>query len=109
VHARSDEKDGGTETQSLISVPNIIGLNPKSFHSEYDVKAYVSLILIRLLDRDVKPGGPFLVFNMFRQIPYLTFITHILHHDTTVTHTSIIDNSSYLQKMAYTLALSSVK
>ena len=51
-------RDGGAEPQSLISVPNISGLNPKSLHSAYDVKVYMLLIAIRLSDGDIKPGDP---------------------------------------------------
>ena len=37
---------GGAEPQSLVSVSNIRGLNPKSLLSAYDVKAYVLLTAI---------------------------------------------------------------
>ena len=43
-------RDDGTEPEFLVSVPNILGLNPKSLYSAYDVKAYVILIVIRPLD-----------------------------------------------------------
>ena len=51
-------RDGGAETQSLVSVANIPGLNPKSLSSAYGVKKYVLLLAIRSSDGDVKPGGP---------------------------------------------------
>ena len=54
--------EGGTEPQQLVSVPNIIGLNPKYLRSAYDVKAYVLLIAIRT--SDVKPGGPLGAFSI---------------------------------------------
>ena len=41
------KKDGGAESQSLISAPTILGLNPKSLRSAYHVKAYVLLIATR--------------------------------------------------------------
>ena len=44
-------KDGRAGTQSLVSVPNIAGLNPKYFRSANVVKA-----LIRASDGDVNPG-----------------------------------------------------
>ena len=44
--------------QKLISVPNKIGLNPKSLRSAYVTKANVQLIAIHRSDGDVKPGGP---------------------------------------------------
>ena len=31
-------KDGGTEPQSLVSVPNILRINPNSLRSAYEVK-----------------------------------------------------------------------
>ena len=37
-------RDGGAELQSLVSVPNIPGVNPKSLYSAYDVIAYVLMI-----------------------------------------------------------------
>jgi len=55
-------RDGEAEPQSLVSVLNIPGLNPKSHCSAYDMKAYVLLIAIRPLGVDVKPGGPFVNF-----------------------------------------------
>ena len=50
----------GAEPQSLFSSPytSIFGLNPKYLRSEYDVKTYVLLIVIRQSDGNVKPGGP---------------------------------------------------
>ena len=48
---------GGAEPQSLVSVPDILGLNPKSLRSAYEVKACVLLIAIHLSDECVKPGG----------------------------------------------------
>ena len=40
-------RDGGAETQSLVSLRNIPGLNPKSLRNKYDVNTYVLLMLIR--------------------------------------------------------------
>ena len=53
-------RDGEAELQSLVSVPNISGLHPKSLLSAYKVKSMCSLLLIaiRPSDGDVKPGGP---------------------------------------------------
>ena len=34
------KRDGEAEPQSLVSIPNIPGLNPKSLCTAYDVKAY---------------------------------------------------------------------
>ena len=51
-------RDGGAEPQSLVSVPNIRGLNPKPLRSAYDVKAYVLLKTFHPTDGDVKPDGP---------------------------------------------------
>ena len=51
-------RDGGAKSQSLVSVLNIPGLNPKSCRSEYDVKEYVPLITIRPSDEDVTPCSP---------------------------------------------------
>ena len=42
----STRRDGGVEFEILISVPNIPVLNPKFIRSEYEVKAYVGLMLI---------------------------------------------------------------
>ena len=64
-------KDGGVETQSLVSVPNVPALN-----SKYDVKAYSdSLIVIRLWDRDIKSGYPLGAFenNRLRPAPGFSF------------------------------------
>ena len=55
--------DGGAETQSIFSVPDIPGLNLKTLPKAYDVKAYVSLIAICPSDGDAKPGGPFDAFR----------------------------------------------
>ena len=35
-----NRRGGGAEHQSLVSVPNIPGLNPKLLRSAYDMKAY---------------------------------------------------------------------
>ena len=43
------------EPQTLVSVPNILGLNPKSLLSVSDVKLYVLLIA---MDGDVKRDCP---------------------------------------------------
>ena len=43
----------GVEPQSLVSVPNIPGLNPKFHHSACDVKAHVLLIEIHPSDGDL--------------------------------------------------------
>ena len=37
-------RDSGAEPQSLVFIPNLLGLNSKSLHSIYDVKSYVLLI-----------------------------------------------------------------
>ena len=44
-------RDGGAEPQSLVSVPNIPGLNPKSLRSVYEMKAYVLFIAICRMGR----------------------------------------------------------
>ena len=56
-------RDGGAESQSLISVPNTPGLNPKSLRNAYDVKAYELLIAIHQTDGDVKPDEPLGAFR----------------------------------------------
>ena len=56
-------RDGRTEPQSLVSAPNIPGLNSKSLSSVYDVKACVLLIAICPSDGIVKPGGPLDTFR----------------------------------------------
>ena len=66
--------DGGGKSQSLVSVPNILGLNPKPFYSAYDVKAYLLLIAIRPSDGDVNPNGPLSsFFKKSKQCRYLVF------------------------------------
>ena len=50
-------REGQTNPQSLVSVPNMPGLNPRFLGSGYDVKSYVLLIAIRPSDGNVKPGG----------------------------------------------------
>ena len=44
-------RDGGTEPQTLVFISNIPG-----FCSTYVMKAYVLLIVILLLDRDIMPA-----------------------------------------------------
>ena len=39
-------RNDGTELQSLASVSNVPGLNPKSFDSAYNVKEYVPLLVV---------------------------------------------------------------
>ena len=56
------------EPQSLVSVPNINGLNPKSLQG-FDVKAYVLLISIRLLDGTSNMAAPLMLFCKSRLIP----------------------------------------
>ena len=71
---------GGAEPQSLIYVPNLSGFNPKTCHRAYDVKAYVLLIAIRLLDGDVKTIAALLVlFNKTRLMPALGFPFTLYH------------------------------
>ena len=43
-------RDGGTQPQSLVSVPNIPELNSKSPRSACDMEAYVLLVAIRPSD-----------------------------------------------------------
>ena len=59
-------RDGGAEPQSLVSVLNIPGLDPKSFHAACDVKAYVLLMAIRPPDGDVKPDSQFVIFEKIK-------------------------------------------
>ena len=54
------------KSQSLVSVPNIPGLNPKSLRSVFDVKANTQLEAILPLDGDVKTGGPLITFEKNR-------------------------------------------
>ena len=74
------------QTHSLVSVPEISGLKPKSLRRAYDVKAYVMLFAIRPYNEQVRPGVPFSAFLKEWLIsapgftfifPYLTFITHV--------------------------------
>ena len=51
-------RDNGAEHQSLVSVPNVSGLNSKSLPSTYDGKT-----VIHLSDGDVKPGVPITAFR----------------------------------------------
>jgi hypothetical protein len=51
-------RHGGEEPQTLVSVPNLSALNPKSLCSAYGMKGYVLLIVICLSSGKVKPGGP---------------------------------------------------
>ena len=41
-HLPKTRRDGGEESQLLVSVSNIPGLNPQSLPSAYDVKVYVN-------------------------------------------------------------------
>ena len=50
-------RDGGAESQSVFSVLNIPGLNPKSLHSAHVVKACILLITICSSDGDYVPGS----------------------------------------------------
>ena len=59
-------RDGGEEPQSLVTVPNILELNPKSLCSAYEVKACVLLIAICTSDRDDKFDGPLMLFEKYR-------------------------------------------
>ena len=56
-------RDGGAETQSLVSVPNITGLNFKFLRNAHNIKAYVLLIAICPPDGDVGPDGPLSAFR----------------------------------------------
>ena len=60
-----NRKEDGAELQSPVYIPNIPGLNPKSLLSAYEVKAYVILSVIHLLDGDVRPGSP---LDAFRRV-----------------------------------------
>ena len=60
-------RDGRAEPQSLVSVLNIPGLNPKSVRNAYDVKAYVVLIAI------MAPGFPFIFLTSYS--PFLHYAT----------------------------------
>ena len=51
------KREGGTESESLVSVPNIPGLNPKSLCSPCDMKVYVQFLVIHLSDGEVKPDA----------------------------------------------------
>ena len=44
--------------KSLVSVPNIPGINPRSLHNAFNVKAYIWLKAICPSDGDIKPSGP---------------------------------------------------
>ena len=72
----------------------------------YDLKAYVLLLVIRPSYVDVIPGSPLDALRKEQAnigtgfhftLPHLIIITHTLHHNTTLRHTHIIDNFSYLQ------------
>ena len=107
-------RDGGTESQSLVSVPNKPGLNPKSLYRTYDLKAYVLLIAIRLSDGDNRHGSqqsPWWfskrVANAGTTLPHFIFITHSLLHIlilkniliTTVTHHTAMWPANVVQKL----------
>ena len=81
--------DGGTVPQSLVSVPNIPGLNPKFLHNAYDVKAYVLLIVILHRMGTLSLVIPLVSFEKSRLIPtpsfpfnhpHLIFFAHTLQN-----------------------------
>jgi hypothetical protein len=55
--------DSGQEPQSLVSVSNISGLNPKSLCNVFDVKAYVVLIATHPSVGDVKTDDPLVLLE----------------------------------------------
>ena len=75
-------RDDGAEPQVLVSVPNILGLNPKSVCSANDVNAYVLLVVICPWDGYVKPGSSLVLFDksMLMSVPGSPspfFISHL--------------------------------
>ena len=51
--------NNGIEAQSLVTVPNITGFNPKSLHITYLMRIDLLLIAIRLSNGYVASGGVF--------------------------------------------------
>ena len=94
-------RDGEADPQSLVSVPNIPGLHPKSLCSAYEVKAYVRVLLItsRRIGT-LSPATALMLLKKSRLMPATDFpftFPHLklLHHITTLTHTLILDIISY--------------
>ena len=96
------KSDGGEESQSLVSIPKVRELNPKSLRSACDMKAYA--LLIAICPSDVRPSGP---IDAFRKEEASTRITHhpslppihhiyTLHHSTSLRNTVILDTLSNL-------------
>ena len=78
------------QAQSLLSVPNIPGLNPNSLHTSYDVKANVLLIVIRPPYRNVKPSGLLGAIRKNKLMPAPGFpftLPHIIFITPTIQHT----------------------
>ena len=84
----------GAETQSIFTVLNKPELYRKSLHSAYHVIAYILLMETRPSEGVIKPGGYLGVFYkrkanagtgllLYRFLPHLTFIAHILDHNIT--------------------------
>ena len=78
---------GGVEPHSLVSVPNIPGLNTKS----YDVKGYILLIATRPLDGDVKPGIPLGAFEKNKLMPEPGFSFTLPHSYITLQYYTYTD------------------
>ena len=97
-------RDSGAEPQSLVHVPKNTWV--KSLRSPNDVKAYILLIAIRLLNGNVKPGGPLDAFQKKSRLmpvpdfpsthPHLIFNTYILQHTTKLVCIILGSNRDYI-------------
>jgi hypothetical protein len=82
------------------------GLYPNSFPIAYVVKKYMLLMSIRTsYENPDSPLGAFrkeyLLLGFSFILPYLTFVTHTIHHNATLIHTLVLDPFSYLQIQIY--------
>ena len=86
-------RNGGAVTQSLVSVQNILGINPKSFRN-----AFILKIAIRLSGGDVEPSGPLDAFRkewanagtcfpLHSSSSHIHIHIHTLQYNTTLTNT----------------------
>jgi hypothetical protein len=69
----------GAESQSLVSVPNKPGLNPKYLCSAYAVRTYVLMTAICPSNRDVKSGSPLDAF-LYASSPHIHMRYTITQH-----------------------------
>ena len=90
-------RDGRAEPQSLVADPNMPGLNPNP-SAVHLLWRDILLIEIRSLEEHFRPGCPLCPFGKSGlmpepgfsfTLPHLTFITHIVHQNTTNMHLSL--------------------